>query len=408
MKFANGWNKCIEYIAKFWRYFLAIIVFALIILMTIFVISKNSAADEKSSGVYEDFEMNSNVELNSLIENYYTAYSSGNIAAIQAYASPISNGEASYIQFLSQYIEAFNVVDVYSKRGVDEGSYLVSVYVKEKFVGVNTAAPGLDFFYVRTNSNGMLYIDNTYSNFNQQEQEMKMDPEIVEIIDIYRQRDDTMKLKDMVSKDLESAFKADPNLEKFVKETMPIKIGEWKAQYQAQKAQQDAIAKAKEKEAADAKAKAQADAQAAQIKAQQEAQENANATIVVITTKVNVRDSASEAGNVIGQVDGGTQVTKYGEENGFTKIDFNGQRAFVKSDYVTTVEQAQAVAAQGGGQTITLTGSVNIRSGMSETSDRIAGAIPGDTVTVIQQFAEGWTKVSYKGQEGYIKTEFLK
>ncbi len=411
----NMWNTCIEFVQKYWRYFLAVLVFIAIILMTIFVISKKSTLDQNQSGVYEEFEVNAHPELNSLIENYYSNYAAGNVDVLTTYATPISDSEKSYIKMLSQYIEAFNVVDVYSKKGLEKDSYLVSVYVKEKFVGVNTAAPGLDFFYVRTNENGILYIDNVYSNFNQQEQENAMDADVAEVIDIYRQRDDTMTLKSKVSAELDSAFAADANLEKLVKETLPTKIGEWKAQNQAQKAQQQAIAQAKQKEAEDAAIKAQQDAAAAAAKAQQDAAEEANKTVVTIKEKVNVRASASENGDKLGTIEGGTQVTKYGEENGFTKIDYNGTKAYVKSEYVEAAAPAapEAPAAQPAAATpvnkvIELTQSVNVRSGMSETASRIAGAIPGNKVTVIEEYPEGWSKVSFNGQEGYIKTEFLR
>ncbi len=249
MKFKNGWHKCTEFVAEQWRYFLAGIIFILIVLLLAFVISKRTTADEDISGVYQDFQVDANVELNSLIINYYNAYAAGDISALQTYASPISDSEASYIKFLSQYIEAFNVVHVYSKPGLDDGSYLVSVYVEEKFVGINTPAPGLEFFYVRTNENGMLYIDNSYGTYNQKENEISLDPKIQSVIEIYNERNDVMKLKQMVEDELNKALASDAELNKFVTETIRTKIGEWKAQYKAQSDQQKAINDAKAKEA---------------------------------------------------------------------------------------------------------------------------------------------------------------
>lgn len=411
MGFKNGWHRCIEFIEDKWRYFLAGIVFILIILLLAFVISKKTTKDEDISGVYKDFQVNANVELNALIVNYYNAYAAGDINALSTYASPISDSEASYIKFLSQYIEAFNVKDVYSKQGLDEGSYLVSVHVNEKFVGINTAAPGLEFFYVRTNENGMLYIDNSYGTYNQKEHEISTDPKIDDIIEIYNERNDVMKLKKMVEDELNAVMVADPNLNKFVTETLRTKIGEWKAQYKAQKDQQQAIADAKAKEAADAKAKAEQDAAAAAAKAAQDAAEEANKTTVVITTKVNVRDTPSEAGNAIGTLDGGTRVVKYSEENGFTKIDFNGTKAYVKSDFVVPegqpAPQPEAAPAAPANTTVTLTNTVNARASKDETSDRVAVGVPGDVVTILSDAGDGWSRVSIKGIEGYMKTEFI-
>lgn len=410
MKFKNGWHTCIEFIADKWRYFLAAVVFGLIVLILAFVVSKKTTQDEDISGVYKDFQVDANVELNALIVNYYNAYASGDTNALSAYASPISDAEASFIKFMSQFIEAYNVVNVYSKQGLDDGSYLVSVHVKEKFVGINTPASGLDFFYVRTNENGMLYIDNSYGSYNQKENETSQDPKIQEIIEIYNERNDVMKLKKMVEDELAEALKSDAQLNQFLTETIRTKIGEWKAQYKAQREQQKAIADAKAKEAADAAAKAQQDAQAAALKAQQDAMEEANATTVVITEKVNVRDSASEAGNIVGTLDGGTPVKKYAEENGFTKIDYNGAKAFVKSDYVAAANQPAAqpeVQPQPATNNVTLTNTVNVRGSKDENGERVAVGVPGDTVTVLGDAGDGWSRVSIKGIEGYMKTEFI-
>ena len=32
----------------------------------------------------------------------------------------------------------------------------------------------------------------------------------------------------------------------------------------------------------------------------------------------------------------------------------------------------------------------------------------GEQITIVQEYAEGWSKVSYNGKEGYCKTELLK
>lgn len=45
---------------------------------------------------------------------------------------------------------------------------------------------------------------------------------------------------------------------------------------------------------------------------------------------------------------------------------------------------------------------------MNETADKVGTAFSGEKVTVVMSYAEGWTKVNWNGQSGYIKTEFLK
>ena len=45
MGFKNGWHRCIEFIEDKWRYFLAGIVFILIILLLAFVVSKKTTTN---------------------------------------------------------------------------------------------------------------------------------------------------------------------------------------------------------------------------------------------------------------------------------------------------------------------------------------------------------------------------
>lgn len=72
-------------------------------------------------------------------------------------------------------------------------------------------------------------------------------------------------------------------------------------------------------------------------------------------------------------------------------------------------EQAEeeAPAAEAQNRETRVTESVNIRSEASTDSDRIALAYQGDVITQIESYDNGWSKVEYKGETGYVKTEFL-
>lgn len=50
---------------------------------------------------------------------------------------------------------------------------------------------------------------------------------------------------------------------------------------------------------------------------------------------------------------------------------------------------------------------VNVRSEMSTESSRLAVAYQGDSITQIESYDNGWSKVEYKGQTGYVMTEYL-
>lgn len=72
-------------------------------------------------------------------------------------------------------------------------------------------------------------------------------------------------------------------------------------------------------------------------------------------------------------------------------------------------EQAEeeAPTAEAQNRETRVTESVNIRSEASTDSDRIALAYQGDVITQIESYDNGWSKVEYKGETGYVKTEFL-
>ena len=63
---------------------------------------------------------------------------------------------------------------------------------------------------------------------------------------------------------------------------------------------------------------------------------------VYATTTVNVRDTYSSSGNQLGSLSTSQSVTRTGigtgEAAGWSRIEFNGQEAYVKSDYLSTIK----------------------------------------------------------------------
>ena len=70
-----------------------------------------------------------------------------------------------------------------------------------------------------------------------------------------------------------------------------------------------------------------------------------------------------------------------------------------------TEEQPQTAADTQGNVRVKET--VNVRKAASETADKLGVAYQGDEFGLIMEQADGWTKIDYKGQTGYIKSEFL-
>lgn len=397
------------------RYFGAVAVFIAIVLLLAFGLNGTASEKDPMAGAYQNYEEDDNKEVTKLIKSYLKYYAAGDVETLKTIATPISDAEVSYIQFYSQYIEKYQKVKVYTKRGVTKDSYLCSVYLQIKFKDIDTPVAGLDFFYVQTDEKGKLYINNVYGSFNQANGEFDMDTEVSALIATFEQQPDVLALQAEVQKECNEAMLADEKLNSFVNGTLQQGIAKWATDYKAavaQAAEEAAAAKKAEEEAAK---KAEEEAKAAEEAKKQEEQEKANATKKIATDKINVRDAA-ENGNKIGQLEKGQEVTCYAIENGWAKIDYNGTKAYVKADFLTDVtsgnDQTSSAntdnTANQSGKEITLSNTVNVRESMSETASKVAVAYAGEPLTIIQEYAEGWSKVRYNNKEGYCKTEFLK
>lgn len=70
-------------------------------------------------------------------------------------------------------------------------------------------------------------------------------------------------------------------------------------------------------------------------------------------------------------------------------------------------EEAPAGEASVQNRQTRVSSTVNVRSEASTESSRLAVAYQGDTITQIESYDNGWSKVEYKGQTGYVMTEYL-
>ena len=98
------------------------------------------------------------------------------------------------------------------------------------FEGLDTTAPGLDFFYVRMNGTGAYTIDNLYSQFNYQNHENELDSQVEAFIANYEKQDDVVQLCNDVQTRYEAALKADADLKNMIDVTIPQALEEWVAQ----------------------------------------------------------------------------------------------------------------------------------------------------------------------------------
>lgn len=359
-------------------------------------------------------------EINQLFNAYYAAYAKGDVDMLTALADPISEAEKSYISVFSQYVSKYKNISCYTKKGLDDKSFIVSVYLEIKFKKIKTTVPGLERFYVRKRDDGTCYIDNLYGWFNVKMEEFEMDPQVSALLEEFSQQEDVAALQTDVWQKYETTLASDEALKTMVETTVPAAITVWGSDQVA------AAKKAEEEQAAAEEAAKKAAEEEAAKKAEEEkkAAELASAVTVYATDKVNVRADASETADVLGQLEAGASTTRLEEKDGWSRIDYNGgTEGYVKSEYLsaeapaaqTPAEEAPAenetpASSSGGlgeGTVITIQESVNLRKSMGEDAEKLATIFAGEKVTVIMSYAEGWTKVTYGDKTGFIKTDLL-
>ena len=347
---------------------------------------ENTEATEQTQVSVEDFQFETEYtddkkdEITQLLQNYYTAYVSADLDTLANIAYPMTDNEKSYIGVVSQYYETVSDITVYSKAGLENGSYFVSVENNIKFYGVDTVAPTLDFFYIATDDNGQLYINNVYSNFNRTYAEEELDSGIVSLISKYTSDSDFANLQESVQSKYDEAVNSDANLKEMLETTLTGAIKQWYTtvrvdnstqtteQSTEQTTEQSSEQQADDKAAADQSSQAtdqnaqntadqnaqnaQNTDQAAQNTTDQSAQnaQNTDQTAqdtqpseyaVQTTDVVNVRAIADPNGKLLGKLTEGVKLTAYGTYGEWTKISYSGSEngvGFIKTELLKTVE----------------------------------------------------------------------
>lgn len=126
------------------------------------------------------------------------------------------------------------------------------------------------------------------------------------------------------------------------------------------------------------------DSETETVEKESDAQENQTTETVVEKTtmyaksNVNVRSGAGTSNSQIGSLTKGQEVVKTGEENGWSKIEFNGGVGYVKSEYLST--EKVEVETNSNSNTNSTTGS-NTSSNNGTTNNSTSNNNQGNTST---------------------------
>lgn len=350
-------------------------------------------------------EENAVPEVNELLQQYYQAAADGDMDTLNTLVNTYDEDTQIYLEKMSGHIEYYQNVACYTKPGPVDGSYIVYAYYEVKFKDLDTAVPGISPYLVYPKEDGSLYI-----------YEGDVDESVNAYVEEVSAQDDVIDLMNRVQVVFNEAVMQDDNLNNYLaqlKEDLQVEVGE--ALGEAESRTQEETADAEETSEAPAKGGGK----------------------VRATDVVNVRASDSEQAERIGKVAVGDVMPLLEEKaNGWSKVEYDGKEGYIKSEFLESVdeeaenvgnpdvdgaeegaaEESSSEASQNSasGSELPATGkikvaeTVNIRKSCSETADKVGTVFPGETLEIVMQQADGWTRVKYNGQTGYVKTEVLK
>lgn len=344
--------------------------------------TESSMTEPVLGAVEPDAELvrNEDGALYTLMATYYNALANGDVNTIRTISNFVEDTESIRIRELSKYIESYPQIDIYTKEGPAEGSYIAYVYTHVTFYGHEQQIPGLMTFYVCTDEDGNLYMN-----------ENETAEDVLEYVRTVSLQDDVVELANTTNTEYNDLLRANLELADYIgaleKEVSQATGEALAAQISAEEAAR------KEQEAA--------------ANAQNPQEESQNTTITAkANATVNVRNSDSQQAEKLGQLAEGEKIQILEQRpNGWSKVLFEGKEGFIKSEYLQ-VETPAANTSEGGVGNRTATSNLNLRKEASTSSDKLGVVIGGDTVEVLSQSGE-WSLIRYNGTEGYVKTEYL-
>lgn len=427
-KFRDEKHNILELIVDNKKLVMPIILVIAVVITIVIAVRANKKVTEETQSVqdlsaaaasstYEvpevDLELNAYADVNELITKYFQANADGDVDTISSIYAGLDETTKIKIREVSNYIESYPTVDVYTKPGPVDGSYVVYAYTQVKLNDYEQTIPGMETMYVCTNEEGSLYINGDVVDDNVMDYIMEISLQD-DVVDLNNKV--AAEYNDMISNDTELA-----TLLSDIKSNVEVSVGE-------------TLAASASSESSEETDESEAAASEASSEETTEPETTTVTTRVLKATEVvNVRSSDSTTAEVLGKTAIGDEYTELESlANGWSKIEYNGSTAYVKTEFfevvsetteeVTTETETETTEEETTEETteeettvntstktgkMQVTETVRLRKSESTDSEVLTTIYKGSTVNVIEQYANGWAKVEYDSKTGYIKAEFL-
>lgn len=344
--------------------------------------------DQTETLAEDPLEVDAYDAVNQLVEKYFLGLSSGDTAAVEEVVDILTDEEKATIERKKDYIESYNNIVCYTKKGLEDNSYVVFASYEMKFHNIETAAPGIMALYVCQNENGEFYIFNSEApeELTNYVLELAADEEVAAVI-----ADVDARYQQLIAED--------EDLGKFA-ETM------LQSREEAESDEPDAPAEGSE-----------------------EAAELEEPVSTTVNSNVRIREGRSADTAMLDTIAAGTGVKVYANySDGWSKIEYNGTVGYCKTQFLEstegvptadaetsegtseetdTAEQTENTEVTAVNKKMQFKETVKIRAERSTDSERIANGYAKELVQVIENYSDGWSKIEYDGKTGYCKTQFL-
>lgn len=254
--------------------------------------SENQTEGEDKQTAENSLEKDSVPEVTKLIEDYYEALGNKDVSELKKLVDNLDPAEETKIAN-TKYIESYEDVEVYTTKGLEDGTYVVFASFAYKCADVDTPAPALSQLYVITDEEGGLKISADAVN----------DSEIQDYVNTVMDEAAVVQLRNNVQAAYDQAQASDPDLKAFLES-----LG-----------------------GADAGTPTPTPVSENAVDGQQNTG-TAGEGMMTALDDCNVRIAAQSGSQIVTVVPAGEAVTRLGEENGWVQIEYGGVVGYVYQD----------------------------------------------------------------------------
>lgn len=337
--------------------------------------------------------VNEDEKIQELVVAYYNAKVLGDSNVLNEIYDEVPDREMLDYMEVSKYLEYIPALEIYTKPGLKEGDTIVYVYYRLCFVNHEEAEfPGWQTFYACSDENGELYFKSG-ENISQEE---------ADYIWKVSGQDDVVVLNNRVTAEYNELLENRPEMSGYMDELrsqIDASVGVALAERNA-----DGTGEPEGGEAGGQEPDAQEPPAGEEGGDNPQPPAETGPQYATATTTVNVRNSDSERADKLGKVTSGTRLqVQEVRLNGWTKVVYEGQDGYIKSEFLEMEESVAGLEAIG---TVTATANINVRTAASQNSESLGILTEGASLQLYALEGE-WCKVNYEGRIGYVKGEFV-